>query len=80
MQVACGHAHSAFVSKDGEVWCWGMGLYGELGQDSRLDHWLPQVLIGPNRALIDPYATSLYGELGQDSRLDHWFPQVVREP
>ena len=40
-QVACGHMHSAFVTKQGQVWCWGMGLYGELGQDNRYDHWLP---------------------------------------
>ena len=41
-QVACGHMHSAFVTTQGEVWCWGMGLYGELGLDDRYDHWLPQ--------------------------------------
>ena len=40
-QVACGHMHTAFVTKEGQVWCWGMGLYGELGQDDRYDHWLP---------------------------------------
>ena len=40
-QVACGHMHSAFVTSEGEVWCWGMGLYGQLGQGNRFDLWLP---------------------------------------
>ena len=43
-QVACGHMHSAFITKEGQVWCWGMGLYGELGLDDRYDHWLPQLV------------------------------------
>ena len=44
-QVACGHMHSAYVSKQGEVWCWGMGLHGELGQGDRYDHWLPTLVL-----------------------------------
>lgn len=44
-QVACGDMHSAYVSKQGEVWCWGMGLHGELGQGDRYDHWLPHQVL-----------------------------------
>ena len=30
-QVACGHAHSLAVDKQGQVYAWGDGQYGQLG-------------------------------------------------
>ena len=53
-QVAAGHMHTGFVTKSGEVWCWGMGLYGELGQGDRYDHWLPH-LVSELKGLLVTY-------------------------
>ena len=39
--VSCGARHSAFVTKGGEVWCWGHGGEGELGQGNLHDSWVP---------------------------------------
>ena len=31
VQVSCGEAHSVVLTDKGEVWGWGMSLYGQLG-------------------------------------------------
>jgi len=40
--------HSAMLTKTGELWCWGMGLYGALGQGSRHDAWVPPLSPHPS--------------------------------
>ena len=39
--IACGARHSMMVTKGGEVFCWGHGGEGELGQGNRHDSWDP---------------------------------------
>jgi len=46
--LACGDHHSAAVSRSGEVWLWGRGDCGQLGQGDDCRH----VLLG-NRLFCD---------------------------
>ena len=38
MQVACGARHSAAISSDGRVFCWGWDLHGQCGQGTVADN------------------------------------------
>ena len=39
--VACGFDHTLALDQDGDVWAWGSGSCGELGQDDALDRETP---------------------------------------
>ena len=30
-KVACGNSHTCAIRDDGNVWCWGSNMYGQLG-------------------------------------------------
>ena len=40
-EVALGFAHSCVSVEDGSVRCWGNNLYGQLGDSTTWEHWLP---------------------------------------
>lgn len=39
--VSCGARHSAIVSEDGKVFCWGWNKYGQLGLGDVIDRNIP---------------------------------------
>jgi len=39
--IASGNYHSIALANDGTVWIWGNNAYGQLGNNSRNDSWLP---------------------------------------
>jgi len=41
LTIACGGAHSLAVTKDGTLWTFGEGEYGELGHNDRKDRLVP---------------------------------------
>jgi len=54
-KVACGHKHSAILTEDGKVWCFGAGVFGALGQGHNFtDQWWPtQVTALKDEFVID---------------------------
>lgn len=42
--IAAGSAHSLAVTADGQVWAWGSGLYGQVGNGSSNDQPVPVVV------------------------------------
>ena len=45
VQIACGAAHSAYLTQDGKLYSWGRGLNGELGNGERHDQWMPNLVL-----------------------------------
>ncbi|EKX53509.1 hypothetical protein GUITHDRAFT_64398, partial [Guillardia theta CCMP2712] len=45
VQIACGAAHSAYLTQDGKLYSWGRGLNGELGNGERHDQWTPNLVL-----------------------------------
>jgi alpha-tubulin suppressor-like RCC1 family protein len=41
VQVACGAEHSMCVTSEGEVYCWGWGRYGNIGDGESQDRHVP---------------------------------------
>jgi alpha-tubulin suppressor-like RCC1 family protein len=41
LHISCGQEHSAAVSKRGEVYCWGLGKNGQLGQGNKNSSAVP---------------------------------------
>lgn len=41
-----GDSHSAVVTALGDVWCWGLGGMGQLGNGSRADSSVPVLVQG----------------------------------
>ncbi|XP_038980993.1 ultraviolet-B receptor UVR8-like isoform X3 [Phoenix dactylifera] len=39
--VSCGARHSAMITEDGEVFCWGWNKYGQLGLGDAIDRSIP---------------------------------------
>ncbi|KAL4238144.1 hypothetical protein ACF0H5_002856 [Mactra antiquata] len=46
--VSCGSFHSCLVTKDGDVYTWGKNLDGQLGNGSRQDGRIPQMVTSIN--------------------------------
>ncbi|XP_050522470.1 E3 ubiquitin-protein ligase HERC2 [Daktulosphaira vitifoliae] len=49
--IACGSAHSASITSDGELYTWGQGQYGRLGHGDEISQYTPKLvkeLIGRN--------------------------------
>ncbi|KAM3615329.1 uncharacterized protein V6R79_000330 [Siganus canaliculatus] len=44
--ISCGEAHSAVLTKDGEVFTFGEGRYGQLGHGSSADEHVPRLVEG----------------------------------
>ncbi|CAH0390181.1 unnamed protein product [Bemisia tabaci] len=44
VNVACGGAHSAVISSNGELYTWGKGRYGRLGHDNSEDMLVPTLV------------------------------------
>ncbi|XP_030261753.1 probable E3 ubiquitin-protein ligase HERC6 [Sparus aurata] len=44
--ISCGEAHSAVLTKDGEVFTFGEGRYGQLGHNSSADELKPRLVEG----------------------------------
>lgn len=42
--VSCGENHSCALSTAGEVYCWGDGLYGQLGVEEQIERYHPTAL------------------------------------
>ena len=51
MAVAAGSQHSLALKADGTVWAWGWGEFGQLGDGSATDRWMP-VQVGPLAGVI----------------------------
>ncbi|OQR68215.1 hypothetical protein BIW11_04601 [Tropilaelaps mercedesae] len=45
-QIACGAYHSIALTHAGRVFCWGWGVYGQLGQGSTSDFFQPAAVKG----------------------------------
>jgi alpha-tubulin suppressor-like RCC1 family protein len=41
IEIAAGEDHSLALTEAGEVFSWGHGLYGQLGQGDVKDLWFP---------------------------------------
>eukprot|EP00118_Oscarella_pearsei_P003622 m.15097 g.15097 ORF g.15097 m.15097 type:complete len:179 (+) comp26177_c0_seq2:98-634(+) len=56
--IACGASHSAIVTENNEIFAWGNGNSGQLGNDDRKNHGTPQrirfeVLLEPTIRMVD---------------------------
>eukprot|EP01026_Neomeris_dumetosa_P076364 TRINITY_DN8188_c0_g1_i10.p2 TRINITY_DN8188_c0_g1~~TRINITY_DN8188_c0_g1_i10.p2 ORF type:complete len:238 (+),score=32.05 TRINITY_DN8188_c0_g1_i10:40-753(+) len=45
-EAACGAEHTVAVAEGGEVYAWGWGQYGNLGDGERHDRWQPTLVQG----------------------------------
>jgi alpha-tubulin suppressor-like RCC1 family protein len=46
--VAAGHQHTCAIRKDGTLWCWGAGEYGQLGNGARERQNVPVAVLAPD--------------------------------
>jgi len=54
VEVACGAYHTLALSKDGHVWAWGAGTYGQLGIGEKADSKVPmQVKVPADNVLAE---------------------------
>lgn len=44
MEVACGHAHTALRTENGDVYTWGNGYYGQLGHGTLQNELSPRLV------------------------------------
>lgn len=42
--IACGSAHSAAITSDGELYTWGQGQYGRLGHGDEISQHTPKLV------------------------------------
>lgn len=42
--VACGSAHSAAITSNGELYTWGQGQYGRLGHGDEISQYTPKLV------------------------------------
>jgi len=42
--IACGSAHSAAITSDGELYTWGQGQYGRLGHSDEVSQHTPKLV------------------------------------
>jgi alpha-tubulin suppressor-like RCC1 family protein len=42
VQAACGQQHTLVLDKDGNVWSWGLSVFGQCGHNSLHDEKLPR--------------------------------------
>lgn len=54
--IACGAEHSIAATVNGEVFCWGWGRYGNLGDGHRTDRWNPTKALGLEGVNVDMVA------------------------
>jgi len=45
-QISCGYTHSLYLKDDGTVWAWGSNNYGQLGDGTTVDRYIPQQVPG----------------------------------
>ena len=80
VQVAAGYAHSLCLTKDGEIWSFGLGLYGQLGSGATDKSLVPLriVLDAPVRQVSTGYFHCL--AISEDGTVYQWgsHPQVLR--
>ena len=50
------------LSKDGDVWCWGNGMYGQLGQGQLSSLAVPRLVL-PGRNIVDAGAPQAGGSM-----------------
>ena len=43
-KIVCGHNHSLALTSEGQVWSWGMGVFGQLGHGNSKDYLSPHVI------------------------------------
>jgi alpha-tubulin suppressor-like RCC1 family protein len=48
--VALGYAHSCALLADGDIWCWGRGAKGQLGDGLGEDSLVPVRVLAPGGA------------------------------
>jgi alpha-tubulin suppressor-like RCC1 family protein len=44
--ITAGAVHSCALTVDGDAWCWGSNVYGQLGNDSNTDSAVPVRVAG----------------------------------
>ena len=47
-QIAAGSVNSCALKNDGTVWCWGQGLYGQLGNNNTVGSYVPVQVMEEN--------------------------------
>ena len=65
--VASGDAHSLALDGTGNVWAWGDNTYGQLGNGTNGDQWVPQLVSGFSNDVV---AIAASGNLSAALRLD----------
>ncbi|KAK7302042.1 hypothetical protein RJT34_12921 [Clitoria ternatea] len=58
--IALGGKHAALVTKQGEVFCWGQGKWGRLGQKIDMDNSSPKIVDSLNGVLVKQVACGEY--------------------
>lgn len=87
--ISAGDYHSAAISNDGNLWCWGRNYYGQLGNGLKTDSNKPVKVLGSvkfvslggwHSAAITMdgslwcWGYNYYGQLGNDSSIDAYKP------
>jgi len=51
IDIVAGHLHSCAVESEGQVWCWGCGTWGEIGDGGWQNRYAPVRVVGLNHAI-----------------------------
>jgi alpha-tubulin suppressor-like RCC1 family protein len=77
--VAAGDTHSIALTASGEVWCWGAGTSGQLGNGGSSSSGTPVKASMPVRAIAIAAGSSFTMALGVDGNVYAWGPPTLDE-
>ena len=73
IRISCGWGHSAVVTDDGQLFTWGVGEFGALGNSTSENQWTPSRVVLPKGVkVLDVNCGSRHtGIVAEDSRTRH---------
>ena len=71
-QISVGNDNVSAIDKNGQIWCWGLNGYGELGDNSTVSRYTPVSIKGAKKTFCQISTGKFHYTLGLDNNGQIW--------